>query len=109
MTFVRLREALKEPLTLCEMDRLLTKVPKGVVTVLAQDDRFKKLIMGYQKASQAVKMSLNGKVLVQMGVKEGPEIGEILDRVRRAWLEGRICTLEEEKGIVRQWVNTLRR
>lgn len=109
MTFVRMREALKAPLTLRELDRLLNKVPKGVVMVLARDDRFNKLIMECLEASQRINMSLDGKALLQMGVKEGPEIGEILDRVRMAWLEGRICTLEEEKGIVRQWVNTLRR
>ena len=39
MTLVRMREALKEPLTLSEMDRLLSKVPKEVVMVLARDDR----------------------------------------------------------------------
>jgi len=109
MTFVRMREALKEPLTLSEMDRLLNKAPKGVVMVLARDGRFNKLIMECLEASQRISMSLNGKALLQMGVKEGPEIGEILDRVRMAWLEGRIRTSEEEKGIVQQWVNTLRR
>jgi tRNA nucleotidyltransferase (CCA-adding enzyme) len=108
MTFVRMREALMEPLTLSEMDRLLNKVPKGVVMVLARDDRFNKLILECLEASRRIKMSLDGKALLQMGVKEGPEIGEILDRVRMAWLEGRICTSEEEKGIARQWVNTLR-
>ena len=109
MTFVRMREALKEPLTLSELDRLLNKVPKGVVMVLARDERFNKLIMECLEASQRINMSLDGKALLQMGVKEGPEIGEILDQVRMAWLEGQICTSEEEKGIVRQWVNTQRR
>jgi len=53
-------------------------------------------------------MSLDGKALLQMGLKQGPEIGEILDRVRMAWLEGRISTSEEEQGIALQWVNTQR-
>jgi tRNA nucleotidyltransferase (CCA-adding enzyme) len=105
MTFVRLREALKEPLTLIQMDGLLNKMPKEVVMALARDD---KVIVEWLEASQRINMSLDGKALLQMGVIEGPEIGEILDRVRIAWLEGRICTLEEEKGVVRQWVNTLR-
>ena len=109
LTYVRLREALKEPLTLSEMDRLLNKVPKGVVLVLAQDDRFNKLIRKCLEASQRIKMSLDGRALLQMGVQEGPEIGVILDRVRRAWLEGRISTIEEEKDMAREWVNTLRR
>jgi len=109
MIFVRTRQTLKEPLTLSEMDSLLNKVPKGVVMALARDDRFNKSIMECLEAGQRIHMSLDGKALLQMGVKEGPEIGKILDRVRMAWLEGRICTAEEEKGIVRQWANTLRR
>ncbi len=109
LTLVRMREALKEPLTLIEKDRLLNKAPKEVVMALARDDRYNKLIMECLEASQRIHMSLDGKTLLQMGVKEGPEIGKILDRVRMAWLEGRICTSEEEQGIVRQWVNTMRR
>lgn len=107
LTFVRTREALKEPLTLSERDRLLNKVPKGVVMVIARDGRYKKQIIEWLEASQRINMSLDGKDLLQMGVREGPEIGEFLDLVRKAWLEGRICTIEEEKGIVRQWINTL--
>ena len=109
LTLVRMREALKEPLTLSELDRLLNKVPKGVVMALARDDQFKKHILECLEASKRINMSLDGKTLLKMGVKEGPWIGEILERVRRAWLEGRICTSEEELAIVRQWVNTLRR
>lgn len=107
-TFVHMREALKEELTLSKMDQLLHKVPKGVVMVLTRDDRFKKQIVEWLEAGQRIKMSLDGKALLQMGVKEGPEIGEILGHVRMAWLEGHISTLEEEKGMVRQWVHNLR-
>jgi len=109
MTFIRMRESLREPLGLIDLDRLLHNAPKAVVMVLALDDQFNKLITEGLEAGQKINMSLDGKILLQMGVKEGPEIGEILDRVRIAWLEGRICTIEEEKGIVRQWVNNLRR
>ncbi|MGI6119418.1 MAG: CBS domain-containing protein [Desulfosporosinus sp.] len=109
MTFVRLRENLKEPLALNELDRLLNKVPKEVVMVLALDDRYKQLIEKYLEASQRINMALDGRALLQMGVKEGPEIGVILDRVRTAWLEGRISNSEEEKEMAREWVNTLRR
>ncbi|HBP63043.1 MAG TPA: tRNA nucleotidyltransferase, partial [Desulfosporosinus sp.] len=107
-TFVRMREVLTKPLTLSEMDKLLNKVPKGVVMVLARDERFNKLIMECLEASQRINMSLDGKALLKMGVKEGPEIGEILDQVRMAWLEGRIGSIEEEQGIVRQWADNLR-
>jgi len=108
IAYVQLRESFKEPLTLSEMDRLLNKAPKGVVIVLARDERFNRRIMECLEAGQRINMSLDGKALLQMGLKQGPEIGEILDRVRMAWLEGRISTSEEEQGIALQWVNTQR-
>jgi len=108
MTFVSLRECLTNPLTLSEMDQLLAKVPKGVGMVLARDERLNKLMREYLEASEKINMSLDGKALIQMGIKEGPKIGEILDEVRLAWLQGRIHTLDEEKEIVRQRVNALR-
>ncbi|MBP1760168.1 MAG: tRNA nucleotidyltransferase/poly(A) polymerase, partial [Firmicutes bacterium] len=108
IAYVHLREQLKKPLTISEMDRLLNKTPKGVVFALAHDGRFKKRITECLEAGQSINMSLDGKALIQMGVKEGPEIGEILDRVRMAWLEGIISSSEEEQGIARQWVNTRR-
>ncbi|MCO1599980.1 CBS domain-containing protein [Desulfosporosinus nitroreducens] len=108
IAYVQLRQSLMERLTISEMDRLLNKAPKEVVIVLARDERFKVRIMEYLEAGQRINMSLDGKALLQMGLKQGPEIGEILDRVRMAWLEGRISTLEEEQGMARQWVNTQR-
>ncbi len=105
IAYVQLRQSLKDSLTLSEMDRLLNKAPKEVVIVLARDERFKKRIMECIEAGQRINMSLDGKALIQMGLKQGPEIGEILDRIRMAWLEGRISTSEEEQGIARQWVN----
>lgn len=108
MTFVHLRESLNEPLTLTEMDQLLNKIHKGVVMVLARDERFNKIITEYLEVCRTINMSLDGKALRQMGIKQGPEIGEILDQVRMAWLEGRIHTSVEEQAIVRQWVNSRR-
>ena len=106
MTFVHLRESLKEPLTLSEMDQLLNKIQKGVLMVLARDERFNQIIMEYLEACRRINMSLDGKALILMGVKEGPEIGEILDQVRMAWLQGLIHTSEEEQAIVSKWVNS---
>lgn len=108
IAYVQLRESLRESLTLSEMDRLLNKAPERVVTVLARDDRFEKRIKECLEAGRRINMSLDGKTLLEMGLKEGPEIGEILDQVRTAWLEGRISTLEEERGLARQWVNAQR-
>ncbi|EGW40742.1 CBS domain-containing protein [Desulfosporosinus sp. OT] len=108
MTFVHLRESLAKPLTLNEMDQLLNKIPKEVLLVLARDERFKQMITEYLEACQKINMSIDGKTLIKMGIKQGPVIGEILDQVRQAWLQGRIHTLEEEQAIVSQWVSSRR-
>lgn len=104
IALMNLRETLNESLTLSEMDRLLNKAPEDVVIVLARDERYKTQISECLEAGQRIHMSIDGKTLIQMGVKQGPEIGEILDRVRMAWLAGRISTLEEEQEIARQWI-----
>lgn len=105
IAFIQVRASLRGALTLSETDRILNKAPKRVVAVLARDERFKKQITQCLEAGKRINMSLDGKTLLQMGVKEGPEIGEILDQVRMAWLEGRISNTEEEQGIARQLVN----
>ncbi|AET66760.1 tRNA nucleotidyltransferase/poly(A) polymerase [Desulfosporosinus orientis DSM 765] len=106
--YIHLRESLKESLSLSEMDRLLTKAPKEVVFVLARDESYKHKISECLKAAQRINMSLDGKALIKMGVKQGPEIGKILDRVRMAWLEGKISTTEEEQLMARKWVKAQR-
>ena len=108
LTFVHLRESLMEPLSLGELDQLLNKIPKVIVTVLARDERFKLTITEYLEICQKINMSVDGKALIRMGVKEGPVIGEILNQVRMAWLQDQIHTLEEEQAIVRRLLSSRR-
>lgn len=105
LTFLRLRESLQTSMTLYELDQLLNKVSRQIIMVLARDIRFNKLLTEYLAAIDKVKISVNGKTLILLGVKEGPEVGEILDQVRRAWLLGQIHTKDEEMDFVRRWLN----
>lgn len=106
--FLHLRKALLETVALGELDQLLTKAPNGVVMVLARDDRFKHRIMDCLEAEKRIHMTLDGNTLMQMGLKQGPEIGKILEKVRTAWLEGQIRSSEEERKIAQQWIESLR-
>ena len=108
LAFMDLRETLKVSMTLSEMDRVLAKTPKCVVSAVARDEHYKKQISECLEAGQKITMSVDGKLLIQMGVKQGPKIGEILDQLRTAWLEGRIRTSEEEQELARQWANAQR-
>lgn len=104
ITLVDLRRTLNDSLTLCEMDKVLNKASKDVVDALARDERYKEKIAECLEAGQRINMSIDGKALIQMGVKQGPQIGEILDQVRMAWLAGRISSSEEEQEIARQLI-----
>ncbi|MGC7873588.1 CBS domain-containing protein [Desulfosporosinus sp. SYSU MS00001] len=105
---VHLQRKLQETLTLRELDQVLSKVPNGVITVLERDERFQQSIKDYQEAEHRIRMTLDGKALLQMGFKEGPKIGEILEQVRTAWLEGQIHSPEEEQEIVQRWIESQR-
>ncbi|MDQ7095843.1 CBS domain-containing protein [Desulfosporosinus sp. PR] len=104
--FAEVREALAGRTALSELDQLLSKTPQNIITVLAQDERFQQRIRDCLDAEQRIHMTLDGNALLQMGLKQGPEIGKILEQVRAAWLEGRICTPEEEEKIARQWIDS---
>jgi tRNA nucleotidyltransferase (CCA-adding enzyme) len=106
--FIHLREALQETMTLSELDRLLTNAPDEVITVLARDERFNQRIRDCLEAERRIHMTLDGKALLKMGLKQGPEIGKILEHVRSAWIEGKICSVEEEIKIAQQWIESMR-
>lgn len=107
MAFVHLREALRKPMSVNEMDRLLIHSSEQVVMVLGRDERINKQVINYLDAVAKINMSLDGKSLLEMGVSRGPVIGEILEQVRGAWLEGRITTLEEERTLVQNLLDVL--
>ena len=49
-----------------------------------------------------VRPLLTGRDLVRLGVPQGPRIGELLDSLRDARMEGRVHTRESEKALIRQ-------
>jgi len=51
---------------------------------------------------RSVRPLLTGRDLVQLGVPQGPRVGELLDSLREARLEGRVHTREAEKALIRQ-------
>ena len=51
-----------------------------------------------------VKPSLGGRDLIALGVPQGPAIGKMLSRLRRARLEGTVATRPEEAEMVKGWL-----
>jgi tRNA nucleotidyltransferase (CCA-adding enzyme) len=50
-----------------------------------------------------VKPALSGNDLIKMGIPAGPEIKEILDRLREARLDSKISSKQDEIELVKQW------
>lgn len=96
--YQRLRKNLaeSETLALAVIDPLLSKCDRQVLEVLAADSRFKSALTAYLKALDQYKPAIDGKRLVQMGVKQGRAVGELLNELRLAWLRGEIHSAEEE-------------
>lgn len=51
-----------------------------------------------------VRTLLNGDSVIAMGVRPGPEVGEVLARLLEARLNGEVETREDEEGMVRRMV-----
>jgi len=51
-----------------------------------------------------IETSLTGGDLIRMGIVPGPHIREILDRLHKARLDGKITTRQDEEELVRGWL-----
>jgi tRNA nucleotidyltransferase (CCA-adding enzyme) len=63
-------------------------------------------IDSYQRDWRDVRTSLNGNDLLDMGLKAGPQIGELLDRLLAARLNGEIHDEEGERELLKKLIET---
>jgi tRNA nucleotidyltransferase (CCA-adding enzyme) len=52
-----------------------------------------------------VRPVLTGRDLLEMGVPEGPRLGELLQHLRRAKLDGKVLDAEDERRMVRRMLS----
>jgi tRNA nucleotidyltransferase (CCA-adding enzyme) len=71
----------------------------------AQSDDMKKAISNFITYADTFKPFLSGKNLKQMGVKEGPVFGEILDALKDAKIDLALTTREQEIAFVHQYIH----
>ncbi len=67
----------------------------------------RQLIESFVNHWRHLKPNYDGNQLIAMGLKPGPVIGDILDELRRAWLDGDITTIQEEDLLVQKLIATL--
>jgi tRNA nucleotidyltransferase/poly(A) polymerase len=107
LEYIHLRTALKSSFTLSETDSLLVHKPGWLVTLLARDTELQELLFAYQAALNKICINIDGKKLLALGVKPGPQIGKILSRIRQAWLEGEINSAPDEEKFVGRLLETV--
>ena len=61
----------------------------------------------YLSKLRYVKVLLNGDDLKRMGIPPGSQLGEILDALHKAKLDGKVKTREEEEALVHRWCHIL--
>ena len=68
-------------------------------------DRARRYLDGWR----FVRPRLNGRDVEELGVAHGPKVGEVLSALRRARLDGRTKTREDELALVRRMLSGRRR
>ena len=71
---------------------------------VAQDRRVAESLRTYLKELQHTRPSLTGDHLLDIGVPQGPVVGEILSRLRDARLDGVVSSEDEERALAREWL-----
>lgn len=87
---------------------LLARLPAEahlLAFALAVTDREREALRFYLKKLRFISISITGRDLLDMGLKESPAVGEILDRIRLMKIEGKVDGRESEMEAARRLVN----
>jgi len=77
------------------------------VYFVARDEKTKDVFFKYLSEWRHVKPRATGDHLKERGLEPGPRYGEILRRLRAAWLDGEVKTEEAEKALLDRLLNTI--
>jgi len=84
------------------VERLAPYPPDAIEAVyfVAQDEKTKAVFFNYLSRWRHVKPHTTGDALKARGLEPGPKYGEIIRRLRAAWLDGEVTSHEEEKKLL---------
>lgn len=86
---------------------LLSPLPLELILyIIAKTEKpaVKKTISKYITELRGLRPRLKGKDLLKCGVKEGPRIGQILDKLLYAVIDGKVTSKNEEKEFVKELI-----
>jgi tRNA nucleotidyltransferase (CCA-adding enzyme) len=108
---IRYKELIKETLpkweklSLWGKIKIFEKIPSTYLLTLGiYFPKIKKDLIKFFKEYRKVKPELTGEELIKLGVKEGKEIGVLLELIRKEKIEGKIKNKEDEKNLVIQFL-----
>jgi len=94
-----------EKISLWEKIKIFEKIPLTyLLTLGVYFPKIKKEVVKFFKEYRKIKPELTGEELIKLGVKEGKEIGALLDLIRKEKVEGKVKSKEEEKNLVNQFL-----
>jgi tRNA nucleotidyltransferase/poly(A) polymerase len=67
-------------------------------------ERAKEWLELYLNKLRHIKPSLNGEALLALGVAPGPRMGQILQALQDARLDGKVENEQQEKALVKEWL-----
>jgi tRNA nucleotidyltransferase (CCA-adding enzyme) len=77
------------------------------LAAMAGSERVRERALDYLRRLRRVKPNLNGDDIVALGAKQGPEIGDVLSRLKAAKLDGDVRTRGDEEQMARELINRL--
>ncbi|MDQ7031693.1 MAG: CBS domain-containing protein [Desulfonauticus sp.] len=80
---------------------------EGVLFIMAkvQKNNTRKAISKYISSYRPIKISLTGHDLLKLGLSPGPKIGEILNKVKQAYLDGLVSDKKSQLDFAKQLIN----
>ncbi len=102
----KLEKRLARPLKPSALDELLSALPPDTVAALAHATSAEPVRTVAQRylATRNIRPALRGDDLVALGVPQGPDVGDVLRRLRVAKLDGEVKTRADEQRLVKQYL-----
>jgi tRNA nucleotidyltransferase/poly(A) polymerase len=100
------RNTFKEKISRFEVYEFFEKSPlESIIILLACDETLKPYIHLYLKELKHIKIQSTGEILLNLGFKQGPEIGNILREILKAKINKEITANEQEMDFIKKLQN----
>ena len=93
-----------DPGQLCQMLDGISTTAITVNSLLSPAQRVRTILETYLSKLRYIKPSLRGNDLIELGVPEGPVVGEVVRKLRLARIEGRVNSKAEEVRWVKDYL-----